>query len=268
MILDARGALTICVNIAALTVAVGSLEILSRWEQLGDGQLLNWSVSRLRLQVLSDGYSGRVIDQLLCFRHFRWLMIARLFLAMSVPFAEFRTRAVLLSLVSILSLLWSVRSPYGQDGADQMCLLITVSTTVSDFVGSTLVQTAATVFIAAQLGLSYFVAGLAKLSSPIWRSGEALPRVFRTRVYGNDWLCCYLIRFNGVAILGSWSLMILEILFPFGFLAPTPVLYFLMALMGAFHLASAVLMGLNSFLPAFVACYPCWFMLHQLAARP
>jgi hypothetical protein len=47
-----------------------------------------------------------------------------------------------------------------------------------------------------------------------------------------------------------------EIAFPLALVAPGPILVLLLAIGVLFHLACAVLMGLNRFILAFCGCYP------------
>jgi hypothetical protein len=56
--------------------------------------------------------------------------------------------------------------------------------------------------------------------------------------------------------MAAWSVIIVECAFPLVVIAPFPLMVVLLSLGMLFHLLCAVIMGLNSFLWAFVATYP------------
>lgn len=256
--LDAERALGWTALVTAAATALATLEILSRREWLADGHLLNWPASRLRARFLATGRSGAAADRLLETGVFLVLLRIRLVLALAVPFTDGRLRGVLLAALAVLFGLWALRSPYGQDGADQMTLVLTISVATADLVASPAARQVAAAFIAAQLTLSYFVAGMAKAASPVWRSGDALLLIFRTRIYGHPWIHDRLRASPGLAVAGCWGVFLLETAFPAWLVTPFPVGLTLGAGLLLFHLGAAALMGLNTFLVAFAGGYPCW----------
>lgn len=102
-------------------------------------------------------------------------------------------------------------------------------------------------YIAIQLVLSYFVAGIAKLMSPQWRSGEALQYFF-----GKSGFQISL----ATSIFFGWVLMLVECLFPLSFFAPSAFVVIAVA----FHLANVYVFGLNRFFFAWLAAYPALFL--------
>jgi hypothetical protein len=149
------------------------------------------------------------------------------------------------------------RAPIGLDGSDQMSLLMFVAVAISKlFPGDVHVAEASLWFIAIQGCLSYFVAGIAKLISPVWRSGEAVRRVLGTRTYGSRTSASLVRDREGVCIVLSWSVILFECSFPLA-LAFGVLGFAVFAVLGIFfHVANAVTMGLNTFIWAFVATYP------------
>jgi hypothetical protein len=111
-----------------------------------------------------------------------------------------------------------------------------------------------------QLTLSYAVAGFSKLAIGTWRNGSELHRAMAAEAWGLPF-AAHLTRHRPVALTASWGVMLLETVFPLALLAPTPWLVAALALMLAFHFATAVFMGLNLFPWAFAATYPAVFVL-------
>jgi hypothetical protein len=111
-------------------------------------------------------------------------------------------------------------------------------------------------FIAIQGCLSYSVAGIAKAVSPVWRSGEAVRRILSTRTYGSSSSAALVRGRDGACMVLSWLLMLFECTFPLA-LAFGQTGFAVFAVLGiCFHIANAVIMGLNTFVWAFVATYP------------
>jgi len=111
-------------------------------------------------------------------------------------------------------------------------------------------EKACLLYIAIQVILSYFVAGIAKLRNPEWRSGHAL-EIFLSRVG--------LTPSKNVCFILSWVLMVFEVLFPLALKLPLP--FVVMALF--FHLANVYIFGLNRFFFAWLAGYPALFLIAE-----
>jgi len=117
--------------------------------------------------------------------------------------------------------------------------------------------TLAVVFIAAQAVLSYFTAGVAKLVSPMWRSGTALPAILGTYNHGLAWVSRSMETRPSIGLVLGWAVILFEVSFPLVLIAPQPVAIVALGVGLTFHLGCAVLMGLNSFVWPFPATYVC-----------
>jgi len=108
-------------------------------------------------------------------------------------------------------------------------------------------------WIAVQLTLSYFVAGLAKLSEPTWRNGAALGAILKSGHY----LVPLRVRQLPDPILGALGFVTLgfELAFPLVFVAAHAAPAFLVLALG-FHLANFFVLGLNRFFWAWLAAWP------------
>ena len=150
------------------------------------------------------------------------------------------------------------RRVIGGDGAEQMSDIVLISAllAVLPMPGDGRI-TLAVVFIAAQTVLSYFTAGVAKLVSPMWRGGGALPAILGTYTHGLTPVSRILELRPAVGFVLGWSVILFEVSFPLVLIAPPSVAVAALSVGLTFHLGCAVLMGLNSFVWPFPATYAC-----------
>ena len=160
--------------------------------------------------------------------------------------------------LGITTTLFRRRRVIGGDGAEQMSdiVLICALLAVLPVPGDDRI-TLAVVFITAQAVLSYFTAGVAKLVSPMWRGGRALPAILGTYSYGLAPVSRIMESRPAVGLVLGWSVIIFEVLFPLVLIAPPSVAVAALGVGLTFHLGCAVLMGLNSFVWPFPATYAC-----------
>lgn len=153
-----------------------------------------------------------------------------------------------------LLVLHHYQGPYN-GGSDKMGLLILYCLCLARWLPDGIGQEAAFAYLAIQVTLSYFISGQVKIMNADWRSGVALQDVFRFSAYpvsaGLRGLADRPRLFWGA----SWAVMIFEVLFPISLLHPATLLMAL-GVAAVFHLANALLFGLNRFVWAWVAAYP------------
>jgi hypothetical protein len=146
---------------------------------------------------------------------------------------------------------------YGGDGSDQMFAILALVLLLCVHPWSTPFQlTAGLWFIATQSVLSYCAAGIAKVASAQWRSGEAVYRIFNTGSYGVGFVGQFLSSHQRMSYLLSAGVMVFETLFPLCLVLPFEFTLIFLGWGFLFHLLNAMIMGLNTFLAAFVATYP------------
>jgi hypothetical protein len=169
-----------------------------------------------------------------------------------------------LVVVGVTTTLVRRRRIIGGDGAEQMSDIVIISAILAllPWPGDTRV-TLAVAFIAAQGVLSYFVAGVAKLVSPVWRSGEALPAIVGTYNHGLTSVSHLLERRPVLGLVLGWTVILFEVLFPVVLFAPTSVTLAALGTGVIFHVGCALLMGLNSFVWPFPATYACVLAVRQ-----
>jgi hypothetical protein len=150
----------------------------------------------------------------------------------------------------------------GGDGAEQLTTLtLTAALLAVVPVPSERRVQIAVAFVAMQLMLSYTTAGVAKLLSPVWRRGDALAGILDTETYGHPAARAVLHRFPSVGAVLGWLVITFECGFPLLLVGPPWLAVGAVAVGLAFHVGCAVVMGLNSFLWAFPATYPCALVL-------
>jgi len=188
-------------------------------------------------------------------------VLAAIFLIAVGPFPVVGRIALCIGVTTSMILRW--RRAIGGDGAEQLTVIVLVvgAAALVPLPGSARVFLAVA-FIAAQTLLAYVTAGLSKLVSPVWRSGTALPAILGTTSHGQEWAARMLHDHPRISMGLTWSVIFLEVMFPLLLLGPLPLAFAVLAASLLFHIGCALLMGLNSFVWAFPATYPC-----LLAAR-
>jgi hypothetical protein len=255
---SSEAALALSMRLAGVGILVGGLELLSFRSILRDEGLMSWEIGSLRAKSLCSGISGRFWDAWLRYPVFIWTVVLRVIVSAIIIVSPDRTLLYTATswMVWWLLFLFTKRNHYGQDGADQMLLIIFFATAVSRLHHAVWATELALWMCAIQCMLAYSVAGVAKLSALGWRNGEFLPAVLGTKLYGTSWAAGYLRKSPRTALAMSWAVMLWEISFPLVFLLPWPWGVPILALGLCFHVANAWLMGLGSFLIAFTAAYP------------
>lgn len=243
-----------CAVIAGTGACVTAGEALLGRRDLGRGGLFDWACARtdyltaIRRSRTSSWLASDAATSLILGAR----LPALLAVASGAPVAQPIGLAVLLT-----SVIWfHVRCPLGLDGADQMTLLVLAATSVASAVPSPRVELVATAFIGGQAVLAYATAGIAKAASTTWRSGTAMIFVLDTRSYGSQRLAGWLLDVRALPWISAWSVILFECAFPLVLLGHAPLTIGLLGVGALFHIGCAAVMGLNSFVFAFVATYP------------
>lgn len=254
--------------IGAVSVCLSSAELLAGRKYLAADGLLSWPVARLRLRWLAGGLLARMLTSVFSYPQVLALVIARFVAAVSILLLHpgYLMAAVLTGVVAATSAAMLLRSPFGNDGADQMTLVCFVALSVSYIGDSQAVLNACLWFIAGQSCLSYFTSGVAKLGAPGWRHGEFVPFIFGTFVYGHSVAARLFQKSRRLSLFASWLVIIPECLFVLIFFIPLPWSMAFLAWGVMFHLLSASLMGLNTFFWSFVGTYPAVLYCSQVSS--
>jgi len=257
--MDALKVYQVVLFICVCGLIVSTLEYLAIGRSFSSVGVYSWKIIQLRFNAPHGRYIKSAFDVLFNEKGVKVLLILRLLsllLVLAVPI-DGAWFSLVISLLVVNNLAFNWRRLLGDDGSDQMSsiILITLALCVGTR-GSEFILNVGLWFIALQACLSYNAAGIAKLISPQWRSGEAIYRIFNTGTYGLKWVARFLENHRGMCVLLCWSVIIMETLFPLCLVLPEPWNWTFFIWGALFHLQCAVIMGLNSFLWAFIATYP------------
>ena len=263
---DATEALMWTIRLAATGVLIVSVETLVRRQVLRDENLMSWQLGSLRQGYLIRPPLGRWFDFVLGYPNICGMLVLRVLLATALAVGP---RALVLSpwcltAMALMLLLFTVRNPYGHDGADQMALIIFTSAAMATLAGGWAVK-ACLWFLGLQICLAYATAGIAKAMARGWLDGSYLVGIAASQMYGHQEAALFLSRKPLISRVLSISILAWESVFPLVLVAPRPVAYAMVASGFLFHLSNGILMGLNDFLWLFVATYPA--LLYCIAAR-
>jgi Vitamin K-dependent gamma-carboxylase len=248
----------------ALAVLLQTLELLQIREAYADTGIWRWSTLRSEHRGLPAPLRG-LFALLLPYRSFIGLLIGRL-LAASLLLGVGTPSVLPFLWLSQLAICVRFRGTFN-GGSDAMTLLILMALSVAGLAPQLpLLQNACLLYIGVQLSLSYFVAGIAKLKEADWRRGAALPSFVLNTPYGAPLWARALLSHAPLSVFLSWGVMAFECLFPLSWADPRVCLACI-AIGAGFHVANALVFGLNRFLFAWAAAYPALFYCSQWLAR-
>ncbi|MCC7377385.1 MAG: hypothetical protein IT581_22180 [Verrucomicrobiales bacterium] len=245
-------------RIAAVGVIVYGIEMLAIRRILRDDGLMGWEIGSLRFLYFTRGWSAKFWNAWLRYPVFRMILVVRVvlgFVVLTIP-AQWILHPALILPTWWALFLFTKRNHYGQDGADQMLLIVFTAAALVSLHVTPLTCRLALWVVALQCALAYTAAGIAKLTAGGWRDGRFLPGIFATQIYGMPGVHRILSEHRSLAVGLSWLVMLWESLFPLAFLLPWPFGLGFVAVGVGFHLANAVTMGLGSFFVAFLSTYP------------
>ncbi|MFT5780274.1 MAG: hypothetical protein ACI837_003235 [Crocinitomicaceae bacterium] len=264
MLINQFSDLQFCLQLITVIVSIGSvissLEDLSILRNFKNDGILSWEVSSLNYPWMSRGRIAPILDYLLDYKRFKYLIVLKLLSSASliglVFFIDGWIISVLLSFATITTLSFNVRNPFGIDGSHQMTLIIYTMLFLSSIsADGSIAQIACIWFIAIQSCLSYFVAGVYKLISPVWRNGIALVGILSTEMYGNKMVYNLMAKNLRLSKFFCWVVIIFECAYPLALINID--FAFVFVLIGIlFHLNTSIVMTLNIFFWAFLASYP------------
>lgn len=153
------------------------------------------------------------------------------------------------------------------DGGDKMAMAVIYGLLLQMFGAITaqpLLALAGLLWVGGQLTISYATSGLSKLVLVGWRNGAVPRQALSSFSYGNH-ITQNLMRYPVVALILAWGIILIESLFPLALFAPLPFLIAALGGMALLHLSIAFVMGLNTYVFAFIAAYPSALLLSQYA---
>jgi hypothetical protein len=249
----------------ALSVLLQTVELLQCRKAFADDGIWRWQLLRPEHQALPAPLRW-LFAACLPYRSFIGLLLLELVAAVllglgvsgAAPFLCFAQLAVCVRFRGTFN-----------GGSDYLTLLILMALSLAWLFGAgqrPLLAKACIAYIAVQVTLSYFIAGLAKLKEAAWRDGTALRAFTSSQRHGAPAFVRQLLDGRRRCLALSWSVLLFECAFPLAWLDPRVCSAFLALGLG-FHFGNSVVFGLNRFLFAWSAAYPALLFCSQLFAH-
>jgi len=240
--------------------AVCLLELACSLKDMQPGGLLNWTVTGL--VDFSSPSGARVHLEALIARlsHKLFILLLAVDAVVVTTLFIFPSNSILLIAAAALMLIQMKRHYMSYDGADEMIFFCFVALSVGRIAGADKVTAW---FLAAEASLAYLVAGAYKAASPFWKKGQALVLITRTRLFGHEGVARMLQRYPAATRSLEFVFVLWECIFPIALLVPLKILLPMLAIGLIFHIACAWVMGLNTFIWAFLATYPALIFANQ-----
>ncbi|HJW95475.1 MAG TPA: HTTM domain-containing protein [Thermoanaerobaculia bacterium] len=254
-------------------IAISTLEFIANIRQCRSDGLFSWEVWR-ETKWRSHPRLKRAANPLFAYPGVLIVLLARLALIALLLFElsrGSRLDPILLTAIVATQLYINFRYPCGKDGSDQMSTIVLIMLClIAWFPARPVIAVACVVFIAFQSLLSYLTAGIAKLVSPDWRSGDVILGVVGTRTYGSRFMAGLLRDHKLLRRTMNYSTIAFESLIVLALVLPHPWNAYFLVIPLIFHVACAVMMGLNIFVFAFAATFPALLYvsnhLHKIVA--
>jgi hypothetical protein len=253
---------TICVAFTVIFMSLEYLYLIYK-RRFSANTFFSWEISGAGDGWLYSGWRARFLNYTFKGNKFTVMIILRLLLAVLVIINVENQLFVscCLFVLFLISCLLNIRHTHGRDGADEVTFIVLLGLASYYAIDKTsILRWFGPGFIVAQLTLSYFISGIYKLKSRTWRDGSAVKKVIATVIYGKPGMQ-FIFKNKPAALFFCWAVIIWECTFPLLFFTPPPVCFVWLAMGAAFHISMALVMGLNTFMFAFLSAYPLFFLL-------
>jgi len=229
----------------AIWLIIGTLELLALHRTFADDGIWRWSTLQPELGWLRAVLARRPFLAVLGVR----LACAGLLLA--------GVRGPVSLVLWVTTVLVNVRfRGTFNGGSDLMTMVVLTGLVVADLGHrSAVLVNGALLYIAAQVMLSYVVAGVVKLVNPAWRGGTAVREILARRDFNVPAAVQRPVRGRRMAAALSWSVIVFECAVPVAFTSVPAVIAFA-AVALVFHVSNVVAFGLNRFLLAWASAWP------------
>ncbi len=249
---DATSASELIARLAAIPTAIAALELLQVRASWADGGAWGWSILRRELDG-APRWLMVLCDRTLGAAGFTAVLAVQVASAVVLPWVDSPWPAATAWACALLCA-FRFRGSYN-GGSDSMLLVVLGGLALARGDRAGVLETVGLAYIAAQLVLSYFVAGAAKLSQPSWRSGAAVHQLLSLPQYpvpncARRWLGT-----DAAVRLCAWGVIGFECLFPLALVSDYAAIV-LTAIAIGFHVVNVVVLGLNRFLWTWLAAYP------------
>ena len=243
---------------ASITVIVDAIEIIVERRQYSSSGIYNFEVLKTSKRWMMNRWLGPIYNILFKYPNYIFIISIQLAVATFAISHLFTNLSLFFVIIILLiHLLSHLRNRYGMNGSDQMQVIIFACLVVFYAAPSdSIIQKFSIFFLCFQSLLSYFMSGLAKLVSPVWREGSAIVGIINTESFGNKKFAQFLIERPLLSKSVCWWVIIFESVFPLFIFTGVQTTIFFVIFGVMFHLSTAILMRFNSFFWSFIATYP------------
>lgn len=252
-------------RIASVGIVVRTLEVLANWPALKDGELLGWGgLATSRFTLL------RFLQRLQGYPFCALGLFVRVLGAVSVFFLSYGTLGMMvaLALLVLTQLYYNHRFEMLSYAAEHLRLTSLCALLFGALPGaSERFRCLCLGFIAFQVALAYVGTAKSKLCSSYWRDGTRIIQIFQESAHRFPPLGRFFGAYPRVALLATWAVILLQLIFPVSLLLPPPAFAAVLAGGVLFHGTLAFTMGLHGFFWAFVATYPALYFFHARLAE-
>lgn len=244
--------------ILSIQVIISSLELLNNRYIFKDAGLLSWRISRLYHPEIAVLTRKVGIDFLFQYPNIMLLLLLRTFIAVMVLISIFLSYStfVLFLLLTVITLLLTLRSPQSNDGSDQMASILILTCTIAEGVPAVYGKEISIFFIVAQSSLAYATSGFLKLTKKDWQNGKYVTEILKTSSFGNRYLLQQVLKKKYLAKVFGCGVAYGDSVLAFAFAFPPKMCLALLAFGSLLHIGIGLVMGLNNFLWSFGATYP------------
>lgn len=247
-------------RLASVGIVVRTLEVLVNWPFLKNGELLGWGgIATSRFATLR--FLQRLQSHPICVL----ALFARLGAALAVFAVPYGTpqMAVALAVLFLAQLYYNHRFATLSYAAEHLLLICLCALLFASLPGtSETFRGVCLGFIAFQAALAYTGTAKHKLAKSHWRDGTRLIQIFQESAHRFPPLGRFFGAHPRGAMLATWAVILLHLLFPISLVLPTPVFAAVIAGGLLFHGTLAFTMGLHGFFWTFAATYPALYFVH------
>ncbi len=240
--------------LVALAIVQGTLELLAVRRSFADDGTWRWSTLARELPAL--------LAPVLRYRPFLVVLALRLAAALLLLAG---VRGAVAPVLWVTSLLVNVRFRGTTNGGSDMMVMVVLSALSLAHLAPHVAWAprAAVLYVAAQAFMSYFIAGVAKLTSASWRDGSAIRAFVTTPHFAVPPLLVRSTAARSDLRALAWGVMAFECAAPLALLHPVACATYLVVAC-CFHIGNAWAFGLNRFVLAWAATWPALLYVSSL----
>lgn len=250
--------LYIVVCMSSVCSLISTLEWISLKERFKNDNYYSWEISRMKVLAGKPQILKMLIDSIFKYPNVLVILWFQLFSSILIFFTFNHPILTGLSCLgtSIGYFLISYRRVDGYNGGDSMAKVVLLTGAICFLSQSNEILKVGLIFISFQLILAYTTPGLLRLFDSNWRNGKKLMYILRMETFSKKYVYDFFNKRKALIPLTAIAIVIFESFFGLSIFLPFNLLLFVLILGFIFHLTNAIVMGLNTFLWAFVGSYP------------